>query len=67
MKRFKREITASIVDDNHCDDSCLLLQGGYCIAKGKSVDDRIDLKLDGNTETYRRTLDCKLDEKIEIR
>ena len=56
-----------IFDDNHCDNNCLLLQGGYCIAKEKSVDDRIDLKLNGSNEKYRRTLDCKFDEKIDIK
>lgn len=67
MTKFQKIVTASAVDSNHCGDDCLLLHGGYCIAKGKSVDDRVDLRLDGKTEAYLRTLTCKLNEKIEIK
>lgn len=59
MREFNRSIYVRVDDFKHCNDGCILLQGGYCIAEGKTPDKRIDLKLDGNTETYFRTERCK--------
>ena len=57
MKKFIRPVLVVVINSKLCSDDCLLLHGGYCIAEGKSLGFKIDLKLDGNTEkifTYRK-------------